>query len=474
MVTQAPRRSAVFAALAFTLSCIGLIVFVWTQFGGTIPFAPEGYRVSALFRETGLLVPGADVRISGVNVGKVAAISNRGVSSFVTMDIDPQFAPLPADTRAILRVKTLLGEGYIALSAGDRHRRSFRDGAMIPNAQIGQTQSLDQVLGAFNTPTQHDFEAFLTGSSTALAGQGGSLSAAIGNLNPALTELTAMVGVLNGQQSAVRGVIANGATVLTTLGDRTAALRTLITAGEQVLSSTAARNAALTATVDALPPFLTTLRTTMRTLGGTLGVAKPSLDALKPVAPLLTPALHDLIRLSGPAVKLLHAAPGLIRSADRALPAVQRFTTAFRPAVDALLPAARELAPVITFVATYRQELVTAMADLAATLEASAPANTPTGRASYIRAISMIGNESPYGQSVREPNNRNNAYFSPGELAQVASGGLQSANCSNTSNPAQVLSLGANVPCRVQPGVKWGNGILPGYFPRLTRAPLPR
>lgn len=74
MVTQAPRRSAVLAALAFTLSCIGLMIFVWTQFGGTIPFAAQGYRIRALFKETGLLVPNADVRISGVNVGKVAAV----------------------------------------------------------------------------------------------------------------------------------------------------------------------------------------------------------------------------------------------------------------------------------------------------------------------------------------------------------------------------------------------------------------
>ncbi|MGH2866452.1 MAG: MlaD family protein [Solirubrobacteraceae bacterium] len=474
MVTQAPRRSAVFAALAFTLSCVGLIVFVWTQFGGTIPFAPEGYRVSALFRESGLLVPGADVRISGVNVGQVAGISNRGVSSYVTMDIDPRYAPLPADTRAILRVKTLLGEGYVQLSAASRRGRSFRDGATIPNAQVGQTQSLDQVLGAFDAPTQHNFEAFLTGSATALAGQGQSLSNTIGNLDPALTELTAMVGVLDQQQTSVRGVIANGATVLTTLGDRSAALRTLITAGNQVLSATAARNRALTDTVDALPAFLTNLRTTLRTLGGTLGYARPSLDALRPVAPLLAPALHDLIRLSGPAVKLLRAAPGLIAAAGRALPAVQRFTTAFRPAVDVLLPAVRELAPTITFVAAYREELVTAMADLAATLEASAPANTPTGSASYIRAISMIGNESIYGQAVREPSNRNNAYFSPGDLTNVGSGGLQSASCANTGNSAQVPLGGANVPCRVQPGFNWDHGILSGYFPRLTRAALPK
>src|SRR5581483_2335601 len=101
MVTQAPKRSAVFAALAFTLSCIGLMIFVWTQFGGTIPFGPEGYRIQAVFKETGLLVPNADVRISGVNIGKVTAVQAKGLNSLVTMDIQPQYSPIPADTRAI-------------------------------------------------------------------------------------------------------------------------------------------------------------------------------------------------------------------------------------------------------------------------------------------------------------------------------------------------------------------------------------
>ncbi len=133
MVTQAPKRSAVFAAIAFTLSCIGLMIFVWTQFGGTIPFAPQGYRLSALFKETGLLVPNADVRISGVNVGKVAAVQERGVNSLVTMDIDHQYAPMPVDTRAILRQKTLLGEAYVELSTGNGAGPKFADGGHDPD-----------------------------------------------------------------------------------------------------------------------------------------------------------------------------------------------------------------------------------------------------------------------------------------------------------------------------------------------------
>ncbi|MDQ6834836.1 MAG: MCE family protein [Actinomycetota bacterium] len=474
MVTQAPRRSAVIAAVAFALSCVGLIAFVWTQFGGTVPFAPQGYRVSAVFSESGMLVPGADVRISGVTVGKVTSISNHGVNSVISMDIDPQYVPLAASTRAILREKTLLGEGFVELSAARRGGRGLADGAVIPSSHVQRAQSLDEVLGAFDKPTQQAFESFLTGSATALAGRGQTLSNAIGNLNPTVTELTAMVGVLSQQQPSLKGVIANGATVLGTLSQRSAALRTLITAGNQVFGATAARNRALAAAIDALPPFLGRLRTTLASLGTTLGYARPSLTALAPVAPLLRPALRDLIALSVPAVTVLHAAPGLIADADRALPAVSRFASAFKPAVDALLPAARELAPIISFVAEYRQELVTTMANLAAVLEATSRANTASGRASYIRAISMVGSESPFGQSVREPSSRHNAYFSPGELANVARGGLLSSDCGNAHNASQVPFGQANVPCRVQPAFGWGHGILSGYFPRVRRARLPK
>jgi phospholipid/cholesterol/gamma-HCH transport system substrate-binding protein len=473
MVTQAPKKTAVFAALAFALSCVGLIIFVWTQFGGTVPFAAQGYRVHALFRETGLLVPNADVRISGVNIGKVASVQARGVNSYVTMQIDAQYAPIPVDTRAILRQKTLLGEAYVELSPGTGSGPKFHDGGTIPTSHIEATQQLDQVLGSFDRPTQKNLQALLSGTYTALAGRGQDLNDAIGNLDPTFSELAAVVGALNQQQGALHSVISNSATVLTTLGDRSAQLQTLVGAGNQVMETTAQRNAALSATVDALPPFLTQLRTTLRSLNTTLGIAKPSLDALKPVAPLLTPALQEVIALSGPAVRLLHQAPALLGDAKRALPSITRFSRAFKPAIDVILPGAQQLAPIIAFIGAYNKELVAAMANLTADLEATAPANTPTGTAHYLRAISMIANESIYGQSVREPSNRNNTYFAPGELSNLGNGGLESASCANISNPAQVPG-GKNVPCRVQPPFKWGHGILSAYYPHVTKAPLPK
>jgi phospholipid/cholesterol/gamma-HCH transport system substrate-binding protein len=476
MVTQAPRRSAVLVAIAFTLSCLGLIVFVWTQFGGTIPFAPQGYQVRAVFPETGLLVSGADVRISGVNIGRVTGVSRRGVSSLVTMDIQQGYSPIPADTRAILRQKTLLGEAFIELTPGSRRARTLPDGGMLPASQVARTTQLDQILGSFGKPTQQDLSEFLSGSAASLAGQAENLSSALGNLDPAVTELRAVVLALNGDRGNLASLLHNGATVVHTLGQRSADLEGLINSGEQVFSATAQRNRALSATVDRLPPFLARLRVTLNAIGHTLDLASPSVSSLQSSAPLLRPALSDVISLSGPALTLLHQAPRLISDALVALPAVARFNDAFHPTLDALLPAVRQITPVIRFIGLYRKELVTAMANLAASLEAQASAHTngypdAPGSASYLRSLAIVGNETPFGQSVREPTSRVNPYFSPGELTNLARGGLQAATCANTGNPSQSHLPFGNVPCRVQPGFAWNR--LVRYYPHLAAGSRP-
>ena len=143
---------------------------------------------------------------------------------------------------------------------------------------------------------------------------------------------------------------------------------------------------------------------------------------------------------------------------------------AYISANRSLLPAAQQVIPVISFIALHKQELVTAMANLGADLEARTSANTPTGSASYLRSMSGLGRESVFGQSIREPTNRNNTYFAPGELANIASGGLLSASCANINNVSQVPLLFGNVPCRLQPQFPWGPGIGTSYYPRVKAA----
>jgi phospholipid/cholesterol/gamma-HCH transport system substrate-binding protein len=469
MVTRAPSLKAISIAVTFALSCVGLIIFVWVAFGGSVPLAPQGYRVSAVFNETGLLVPNADVRLAGVNVGKVVSVRPEGTKSLVLMDLDQRFAPIPTDTRAILREKTLLGEAYVELSSGNRSGPKLPDGGTIPNSQVASTQQLDQVLNAFTPPVQREFQAFLGGTGAALAGRGQSLNDAFGNLDPAASELDALATVLNGQGPALSALVRDSGTVLSVLGQRGSQLGSLVSSGDAVVSATAAQARSLTAAVHAFPGFLVRVRSGLVAVNRTLGILRPSLDALSPVVGLARPALVDLTGLSGSLVSLLRRTPAVFAEAERVLPDVTGFLSGLKPAVNTVLPFAEQVVPVIDVVADYRSQLVLGMADLAAILQARSTANTtsdalgdPVGTAQYLRQVLTLGPDSAFGQSTRNPAVRSNTYFAPGALEGIGNGGEASASCAGTGR--------GNVPCRLQPGFAWGHGIPTSYYPRVKAA----
>ena len=75
MDTGSPSLTKIFSMALFALSCVGLLLFLWLSFGGTIPFNPQGYRFEVAFPDSSQLANQADVRIAGVSVGKVIAKS---------------------------------------------------------------------------------------------------------------------------------------------------------------------------------------------------------------------------------------------------------------------------------------------------------------------------------------------------------------------------------------------------------------
>ena len=110
MIKQTPSLTRIFAMVAFTLSCFGILVFLWLSFGGSVPLQPEGYRVSVGFPSATQLAQEADVRISGVRVGRVKTKEpnvHTGLTDAV-LEIDARYAPIPKDTRATLRLNTAL------------------------------------------------------------------------------------------------------------------------------------------------------------------------------------------------------------------------------------------------------------------------------------------------------------------------------------------------------------------------------
>ena len=135
MSKRAPSTTQLLVITAFALACFGILLFLWITFGGPTPFKAKSYQVKVPFTEASQLAEQSDVRISGVDVGKVESIElgPEGKEAIALLNIDDKYAPLRASTRAMLRTKTLLGETYVELTPGAAGEPALHDGAILPS-----------------------------------------------------------------------------------------------------------------------------------------------------------------------------------------------------------------------------------------------------------------------------------------------------------------------------------------------------
>ena len=170
MQKQAPSLGRILAMVIFAMSCFGLLLYLWLAFGGPVPLKPQSYRVEAAFPEAATLAQEADVRIAGVSVGRVKTKELNDEdgtikpNTIVEFEIKDEYAPIPANTQAMLRQKTLLGETYVELTpgtlgrdarrrrapagrAGRADRRARRDLPGVRQADARGVPRVDQELG---------------------------------------------------------------------------------------------------------------------------------------------------------------------------------------------------------------------------------------------------------------------------------------------------------------------------------------
>src|SRR5215207_1019636 len=220
MATTPPTVTRLLIAIGFALSCFGLALFLWLTFGGPVPLKPEGYRVEVPFTEATQLAQESDVRISGVSVGKVKRIdlSDSG-EAVATLEIEAPYAPIPSDSRAILRQKTLLGETYVELTPGSDAAPTLAEGDELAAGQVATSVQLDEIFQAFDERTRADFRTWMQGAAAALRGRGVDLSTAIASLDSFAREADSALRLLDSQALAVRGLVDQGGEVFEALSE---------------------------------------------------------------------------------------------------------------------------------------------------------------------------------------------------------------------------------------------------------------
>jgi phospholipid/cholesterol/gamma-HCH transport system substrate-binding protein len=424
MNKQRPSNLAMVTMVAFTASCVGLLIFLWISFGGTLPFNAQGYRFSVEFNQATELAPNAQVEISGVTVGHVTSVGldHRTGLTKAVIQIDHQYVPRPANTRAILRQKTLLGETYVQLSSGNPHGAKLRDGAMLPHAQVEPTVQLDQILNTFNPKTRRAFETWMQQGGIALTNRGEQFNAAFASLYPFATNVNAVLAVLNRQQAATSTLLRDGGQVFSALARSPSQLQGLVRNSNRLFETTAGRDAALAATIRAFPAFLAQTRQTTLTAGRFAANTKPLIDELHPAAARLKPTLESVATLTPVLQTLMDEIPPLSSAGRTGFPALGSFLTEGVPFLRELKPFLGQLDPVINYIDTYRRELAAFFANGTASSQATTTGGLSNGSVHYLRVESPISPEALTQYQARPYSDRSNPYMVPGGYASLSTG----------------------------------------------------
>jgi phospholipid/cholesterol/gamma-HCH transport system substrate-binding protein len=443
MQKQAPTLGRILVMAGFALSCFGLLLYLWTAFGGGFPLKPEGYRFQIRFGEATQLAQQADVRISGVPVGKVVKLQlGPGQTTDATIELDERYAPIPSDSRAILRSKTLLGETYVELTPGNKGDGLLAEGGTLPDAQVSKTVEIDEIFRSLDSRTRHSFQVWMQSLAVGIDGRGQDLNSAFGNLGPFAENTNTLLETLDEQNEAVQQLVRNTGIVFDALSARSDQLTGLIRNSNTVFSTIAGRNEQLEETFKAFPTFERESILTLNRLNRFTREANPIITQLRPVARQLSPTLVAAGRLA-PSFRDFFVDLGpLITAAKPGLPAFRRFLADARPALGQLDPFTRSLNPFLGYIADYLPELDAFVGNITASTQGSYPTGPRQQLLHYLRTSAVF---SPDGMTIypqRPATNRPNPYRFPRQLDQLRTGLPVFENRQCASGPRPVPNIG--------------------------------
>ena len=233
--------------LAYAVIALLAAGFLATQMGGEFTFG--GYRVNAVFKTASDLVPGDDVTMAGLRVGKVESLEPTANNTRVTMLLHQNYTPLYADARAVIRQKNLLGETYIELNRGTAGSQAIADGGTIDENHTLTPVEIDQVLNALDPQVRDQLDIVINSLGQATAGRGADMNASASDLSSIAVDLQALAHTLASNSDHLDALIADLTKVMETLAAWHADFRAMITDWDNVMAALASREQNLQGTI---------------------------------------------------------------------------------------------------------------------------------------------------------------------------------------------------------------------------------
>jgi phospholipid/cholesterol/gamma-HCH transport system substrate-binding protein len=312
-----PTRRRPFSPFAAGLvGVVVLVLITYAVFGGRGPFAGSPFVLKAMFTTQIQLHIPSDVRIAGVDVGKIVSIerlpgAGSSQAAVVTMHINSNGLPIHADATVELKPKLFLeGNFYADLHPGTPQAPVVSSGFLLPVAQTSGPVQIDRVLAALKASPRSELQTLLQGLGFALQeppGPGedatqdplvhGLSGAQALNLalkySPDAFRASALVNqaLLGTQPHDLQKVVSGNEQLLRGLADSGGQLSSFVTTFNATLAALADRQQALSATIAALPPWLSATDAALGPLDASYGPTQRLARALIPAIQQLGPTI---------------------------------------------------------------------------------------------------------------------------------------------------------------------------------------
>jgi phospholipid/cholesterol/gamma-HCH transport system substrate-binding protein len=237
MMTRTRRMTP--ARIGATGVVVALLVLVAAFRIDDLPLIGGGDTYHAAFRDASGLAPGNEVRVAGVKVGTVTSVelARSGTTPYVRVGLRVKRVRLGEQTAAMIRIKTVLGQKYLALVPAGPGR--------ITEIPLSRTVSpfdvLDAVQGLAGTLDQID-TAQLAQAFTVLSQTFADTPASVRSTLSGLSRLSQTIAT---RDTELRQLLARARTVTGVLADRDAQLRTLISDANLLLTEVQRRRDAI-------------------------------------------------------------------------------------------------------------------------------------------------------------------------------------------------------------------------------------
>jgi phospholipid/cholesterol/gamma-HCH transport system substrate-binding protein len=250
---------------------------------GDLPLIGGGTEYRAAFRDASGLAEGNEVRVAGVKVGTVSAIelarAAGGAYVRVRFRVDDRAVHLGRDTEATIRIKTVLGQKYLALAPAGTGR--LAPGGQIPLERTASPFDVMQaVTGLAGTLDQIDSKQ-LAAAFTVLSQTFADTPASV---QASLTGLSRLSRTVADRDAELRDLLAHAHSVTAVLANRDDEFRKLVTDANLLLDEVSRRR-------DVIHSLLVTTNDLANQLSGLVAdnrtQLEPALRQLRDVVALL-------------------------------------------------------------------------------------------------------------------------------------------------------------------------------------------